>query len=855
MAGRQDIEAGSAFIRLYVKDDDVAAGMDKAREELASVRDAVNEARSAIQSSGGTGFSIGGLSASSGELSKLTSASNAASRAIASLRASASSPIVLHVSQHGSIAGASRVATSYGSAASMEAMLRLNSPRFVATSGMQGNAFTSRKIVTNEGVYARSGVIGDLLGIGRRGDRAEFQRLRNDLMAGKSGDALGEGRRFLVRTTPTASDMRSVNQISTPAGTVSRSSLAKFQGRGEFDKYLQSRTGTGGASAPVASQRPASANATTPVAAQARAAPAPSMVSQTASAIAAQSKAVASAASAMASPVTQSISMANRLRIATSAAGASMMGLGIRFGIAGAAIASIALPLKMVTDRFASSAVKVQEYAEKYGVSIDEALKKTNSSLTANQVKLGVALAKSWGNIRSSASKAWDSVAAAIGEALSPQLTERAFALRGAANAIAAAGKTVGKWAAENKSAVSGILAVSAAAAVTGSAVVGLGTVLGALGASLTVLGGVAAALVSPMAIATAAIVGGVYAWTTYTESGKAALASLVNTLRPFVGVAQDTMSGVTDAIVAGDLAGAWNIASTGLKLASAMGMQQLAEIVGGGVGETILAIGTQIAAGDFVGAWSTSVTAMGAVWDALNAGIVTSFTAAMNLVIDQFANAVGSITKMAFDMLKQDGAVSSIVGRMLGLEPGQLSEMLRNYETIVGKLDGLNSAPSRTAGERLQEAAVANAQTAATPVRSVLDEMDKAAAERQQAGRDSLSAATAKPRAEADTRVQQLRDELDQLRADAKKKADEVRAKGLQADAPDPAKAKGGQATQGMSGTFSAAAISGGAFGLGPAERMARDIAEQKRILNLSLEEQKELRQVMKNFGLTWGA
>lgn len=570
-----------------------------------------------------------------------------------------------------------------------------------------------------------------------------------------------------------------------------------------------------------------------------------SAITATTAAIQKQATATTAAVGSLAAPLTNAISLGNRFQLATQRAGMSLMGMGMKIGIAGATLSALALPLNMLTSRFGDAANKVQDYAKAHGVTLVEAIKKTNSSLTVEQVKLGVALDKSWGQIRKSAAKAWDSVAATIGEAISPILKERAFKFEGIAKGITEAGKAIGDWAKGNQGFVSGIITAAGTAATLGVAVVGLGTVVSVLGANLAVLGGVASLLLNPFVLVTGALIGGTVAWVKYTESGKRAFASLVAVLQPFAGVAKTTMAGVSDAIVAGDLGLAWNITWTGLKLAVAMGFDELTGIVGGRTKEVTSTIVDQLMAGDISGAWNTSVLAMGALWDSFADGVVSTFTSAAKIVVEKWEQAVKSIANMLLEQSAAGGIGGKIATAIIGTD----------MAAAQAESDRLNTALGLSKQNILDEAKANVAESVgatAAGMKAFLDSMETETTKQADASAAALDDAVGGSADKGKSRIDELKAELEKLRGEAKAKADEVRAKGLPGLPDDVAAGKTNTQTF---GTFSAAAaLAIGAQG-GPAERMSKDIAKQKDIQAKQLAVAEKTREVLEKLDLQWTA
>lgn len=174
------------------------------------------------------------------------------------------------------------------------------------------------------------------------------------------------------------------------------------------------------------------------------------------------------------------------------------------------------------------------------------------------------------------------------------------------------------EWVKQNAHIVRTVAAVGLALVGVGTGVAALGGGIAALGVVLsgaaTILGTIGAALgvlLSPIGLITSALGAGVLAWARYTDSGHRAVSTLRETLGEIADTARDTFAGIWDAIAAGDLELAGQIAVTGLQLAIVEGFQGLGDAVGGIWGDMIGTLGQQLAAGDLAGMWQTVLTGL----------------------------------------------------------------------------------------------------------------------------------------------------------------------------------------------------------------------------------------------------
>lgn len=157
--------------------------------------------------------------------------------------------------------------------------------------------------------------------------------------------------------------------------------------------------------------------------------------------------------------------------------------------------------------------------------------------------------------------------AAVVGDALLPVITP--IITVGAKVVRAIAG-----WIKENPQLVRTVAMVAAGVTAAGLAITAMGATIfsvgAAFGAAAVVIKAVVAGvglLLSPLGLVTAAVVGVVVAWARFTESGRAAVSSFMRWFGEFAATVKDTFGGIVDALSAGDLALAGQIALAGLSV------------------------------------------------------------------------------------------------------------------------------------------------------------------------------------------------------------------------------------------------------------------------------------------------
>ena len=210
--------------------------------------------------------------------------------------------------------------------------------------------------------------------------------------------------------------------------------------------------------------------------------------------------------------------------------------------------------------------------------------------------------------------------------------------------------KAVKKFVVENKSLIVTAAKVGTVLMVAGSAIVAIGatfigagmaisgvlSVMSLFGGAIGVITSLLAVVLSPVGILVAALVAGAYAWARFSESGRAAVSGLVGIITGTFGgiltTVKDTMGGIMDAIMAGDLSLAGQIAMVGLKLVFVQALDGIYKLFGATIG----AIVSQLLTGDFAGAWKT-----------LGATIINSMATAMQGTVEVVAMATNQISAM----------------------------------------------------------------------------------------------------------------------------------------------------------------------------------------------------------------
>jgi TP901 family phage tail tape measure protein len=189
--------------------------------------------------------------------------------------------------------------------------------------------------------------------------------------------------------------------------------------------------------------------------------------------------------------------------------------------------------------------------------------KKFGLALDDGEVKTAEELSDSFGALRTLIGQ----TVAKIGSALAPVIIK-------ITDSITEVAASAGRWIAENKQVIvtiakvaAGVTAAGAVITALGVSIAGAGVVLGGITTGLAAMGVAIGAILSPIGLVAAGLTTGVVLWARYTDSGKAAVKSLSDLFTGLAETFKKTFKGISDAMMMGDLTGAWNVAMAGLKL------------------------------------------------------------------------------------------------------------------------------------------------------------------------------------------------------------------------------------------------------------------------------------------------
>lgn len=326
------------------------------------------------------------------------------------------------------------------------------------------------------------------------------------------------------------------------------------------------------------------------------------------------------------------------------------------------------------------------------------------------------------------------------------------------------------------------LVAVGGAIAGFGAAITGAGLALFGMSQVLGAIGAVLGFLLTPIGLIAGALVAGVTYWFRYTEAGQKAAETIGNGLSRMAATGNKAVRGIVDALTAGDLQMAGQLAMEGLQQIVLEGFRMLQQAVGGIWGDVLGHMGSQIASGDIHGAIQTGLAAIAtqfeqwgaatiAYWSEVAQGIVQLYREALAEVEQAsraMANFMGDTIEGAGGLIEGLGTGGAMLG---GKAPKEEADVLavrhgtrglaEFFRQGTGKFFDLANAEL----DREQEAFNAS-----------MEEWRKTSRESAEGLRDALGDETGAT--DLDEMIAASDKRLDELAASASKKADEARTK-----------------------------------------------------------------------------
>jgi len=283
--------------------------------------------------------------------------------------------------------------------------------------------------------------------------------------------------------------------------------------------------------------------------------------------------------------------------------------------------------------------------------------------------------------------------------------------------------KAFAVWAENNQQAVvtlakvgTGLLAIGAAFKLAGSVLAGVSGALRLAAIAASAIGPAVAVATSPVGLLVGALAAGGIAWARYTESGQKATATLAAAFAPMLETIKAAVKGVGDALLAGDLTLAGQIAIRGLQLVFAQGANSIADALGRTLGDAVGDIGTRILGGDLTGAWQTTILGMKKLWADFSQGIVRLFAAAADAVVSKWQSTANSIATGLLKASAAGGAMGKIASLIVGAD---VDKIAAENERLNSRL-GINQSIFDIGNQSVQDSTNAMAE----PIKAFLDEM-----------------------------------------------------------------------------------------------------------------------------------
>ncbi len=214
-----------------------------------------------------------------------------------------------------------------------------------------------------------------------------------------------------------------------------------------------------------------------------------------------------------------------------------------------------------------------------------------------------------------------------IGSALGPELAEGAELLTGVVRAVT-------KWASANKPLIVQVFKIASAVGTAGIALTTLGGVLSGAGAIVSPFVAGLAVLAGVMTAVEIRTGAGRSLWESYGGSVRRVVGGVLKDLGQMMAFADRVIGGVTDALIAGDLAAAVDVMWAGVKVAWTSALLEIDKLTSGTFGGIIQSLisGQWSAAGESAMnalkiAWLSGVGVLSGVWDTVVTAATTAWT------------------------------------------------------------------------------------------------------------------------------------------------------------------------------------------------------------------------------------
>jgi hypothetical protein len=377
------------------------------------------------------------------------------------------------------------------------------------------------------------------------------------------------------------------------------------------------------------------------------------------------------------------------------------------------------------------------------------------------------------------------------------------------------------------------VISIGAGLAIIGQTISTVGSGFGLVATVASTIGGL---LSTPLGIVVAigAAVGlGVAAWMRFTESGQAAAKMLLDYFAPTIDFIKQLIGGIGDALMAGDLSLAGQIAVKGLQIVFVDGLNTIADLIGGTLGDTLGVVASEITSGNITGAWQTVVKGMAKLWADFSQGVVTVFTSAAKAVVDAWQSSVNAIANGLLKAASGDGIMARIAKLIVGYDVGELQRFNDEKDAQRGIKQNIFDIGAGSIKD--------STNAIADPIKGFLDSVnEQAVANADQADHDLKERIRGRRGERGDTG--KLQDELDVLTKRAAKERAAVPEKQL------PTREQLGSVAVGFSGAGLALQLMGGAGD--PQKQLLGEAKKQRELQADAVKLLESMNQVLQKFG-----
>lgn len=283
-------------------------------------------------------------------------------------------------------------------------------------------------------------------------------------------------------------------------------------------------------------------------------------------------------------------------------------------------------------------------------------------------------------------------IMSSIGGAVIPILKEyTGYVIQGAVK--------VRDWIKEHKTVVQAAFQLSAAVVGAGGSLVMLGVGLGKISSllgiagrgfgllasvasgGLGILGSVLGVVLSPVGLIAAAVAGLAAGFLYFSETGSAAVRSLMSVVMPIFETLKETFGGITTALSNGEWLAAGQIAVTGLKLAFLQGLSAIQANFSGTFTNILNVIGR---VGDgIVSAWNTVTGFLSGLWKKWGQGILNDFVGVMARIPDIWQQTVEGMANWMLAQSAKGGVMGKVWSKMLGVDMADMKQRAKAEEEV----------------------------------------------------------------------------------------------------------------------------------------------------------------------------